>query len=167
MDYQKMVDEQARVMNVASMPVREDDRGSAATDLSTIFINPKFAAKIAGTSGENGVRFVLAHELGHARGGARGGHEGEYAADRWAAQSVARLGIGFDAIKGVMSHLNLHDTKSHPAAGARAAQAQDEWTSSVRLYAPRIGKRRGLNGATIPRPDVKNARPPRLQPRSR
>lgn len=161
MDYQKIVEEQARAMNVTACPVQEQGFGSAATDLSTIYINPRFADKIYGTSGLNGIRFVLAHELGHARGGARGGHEGEHLADRWAAQSVARVGVGFDAISGVMSHLNQQATKSHPGAGERASAAQSAWSEAIAIRAPQIGTRRDLNGEEVPRPLVKAAKPPR------
>jgi hypothetical protein len=137
MDYQRLVDEMAAAMNVSSVPVQEQSHGSAATDLSTIFINPKFAASVESKSGVNGIRFVLAHELGHARGGARGGHEGEYAADRWAAQSIARLGLSSDPIHGVMSTLNSKSTATHPAGSDRASAAQSAWEEASRpLVAP-------------------------------
>ncbi|MCC6994149.1 MAG: hypothetical protein IT370_05925 [Deltaproteobacteria bacterium] len=132
-DYQKMVDEQAAVMGVMPCPVKLDDKGSAATDRKSIFINPSFASKVAATAGVNGIRFVLAHELGHARGGADGGHSGEFAADQWATQSLVRAGIGAEPIEGVMSMLPASDSKSHPGANARADRAVKEWHSMTGL----------------------------------
>jgi hypothetical protein len=131
MDYQSLVNEQAASMGVSPLPVEEQSFGSAATDLSKIFINPSFAERVHSTSGLDGLRFVLAHELGHARGNAGGGHSGEHAADRWAAQSVAKMGVGFEAITGVMGHLNQAATDSHPGAGDRVNQARDAYAQSV------------------------------------
>jgi hypothetical protein len=131
MDYQSLVNEQAASMGVSPLPVEEQNFGSAATDLSKIFINPSFAERVHSTSGIDGLRFVLAHELGHARGSAGGGHSGEHAADRWAAQSVAKMGVSFEAITGVMSHLNQSATDSHPGAGDRVTQARDAYTQSL------------------------------------
>ena len=76
-DLQRLVDEQARVMGVQSMPVKTENKGSAATDRVNIFVNPSFASSVMSSAGSNGMRFVLAHELAHARAGCPGGHSGE------------------------------------------------------------------------------------------
>lgn len=167
MDYQKLVDEQAAAMNVSTVPVKEQPFGNAATDKSTIFINSKFAAKIYSSSGVNGVRFVLAHELGHARGGAGGGHAGEYAADRWAAESVANKGIGHDAITGVMSNLNKEATETHPAAADRAAAAQSAWMQAVDMSPPKTGFTRAASGESVAKPVIKIAKPKKERYRAR
>lgn len=128
--YQKLVDEQAAVMGVQPLPVVTENEGSAATDMSHLFINPSFASELHQSSGEAGLRFVVAHELGHARGGAGGGHEGELSADRWAAHSLVHAGLGPEAIDGVMAKLDSTPTESHPGPAQRQSHARAAWAAA-------------------------------------
>lgn len=125
---QDMLNEVAGAMGVAPLPVKTRNKGNAATDGSTIYFNPRFLGKVSASSGEGGVRFVLAHELGHARQGMTGGHAGELAADQFAARSVATLGFGWDAISGVMDQLPSTSSRSHPGSGERSGTARTVWS---------------------------------------
>ena len=153
MNYQQLVDEQANAMGVSSLPVETESTGNAATDLKRIFINPDFASQIHTTAGINGIRFVLAHELGHARapGGAAATHDGELAADRWAAQSIARIGIGLSPAEAVMRSLHPHATETHPGSDTRMGAVQVAWEGESRVEAPKLPRSRPRHRIDKPR----------------
>src|SRR5262249_48665416 len=139
--YQKLVDEQAAVMGVQTLPVEHENEGSAATDLSKLFINPEFAGTLDSGS-PAAMRFVVAHELADDRAGAGDGHEGELQADRWAAHSLVHAGFGPEAIEGVMAHLDNSDSESHPGAQRRLTNARAAWHAANEAQAT---PRRGLD----------------------
>ena len=143
-DLQRLVDEQARVMGVQSMPVKTENKGSAATDRVNIFVNPSFASSVMSSAGSNGMRFVLAHELAHARAGCPGGHSGELAADRWATRSLVRAGIDMEPVDKVMAMLHGPATKSHPGSTERAENARSEWQARAGVRRPRKPARESL-----------------------
>ncbi len=124
--YQKLLNDQAAAMDVRSLNVTEEDGGNASTDGKQIYLDPTFMQSVRGTAGEGGVRFVLAHELGHTVQGMRGGHAAEIDADRFAARSLARLGIDFGAVSGVMGLLGGADSKTHPSGSKRAQAVRDD-----------------------------------------
>jgi hypothetical protein len=122
--YGKIADEQARLMGAASLPVHEAPVANLETDGQAIWVNPAFASEIESSAGEDGLRFVLAHELGHAHCGMHHcGHHGEFLADEFAARSLALHGGDVAAIAGVFGMLDPHDSASHPASGSRASLA--------------------------------------------
>ena len=133
---QALVDEQAALMGVASVPLHMDEgEDAASTDLESIRLSPKFASHVISVGGEGALRFVIAHELGHARGGAGGGHGGELEADRWAAHSLVHAGVGPEAIEGVMSTLPSESSETHPGAGVRSAHAKSAWAQMTETKA--------------------------------
>lgn len=122
-DLNKIVSEQARILNIRPVPVIEEDTGNASTDGRSVFVNPQFMSKIESSGGEGGLRFVLSHELGHIAAGMGGGPQAELDADQLAARSVAAAGFGQHAIQGVMTHLPGESSETHPGASAREAVA--------------------------------------------
>lgn len=122
-DLNKLVSEQAKIMGIRAAPVVEEDTGNASTDGQSVFVNPQFMSKIENSSGEGGVRFVLAHELSHIAAGMGGGPQAELDADQMAARSVAAAGVNRSAIQSVMTHLPSESSDSHPGSGARETVA--------------------------------------------
>lgn len=124
-DYGRIVDEQASLMKAHTMPVSVGaDVENAETDGHSIYVNPSFMSQVESSAGEDGVRFVLSHELGHAYNGmALGGQSGEFAADSFATRSVALAGGSFESIGAVFGMLGSSDTETHPGSGRRATAA--------------------------------------------
>jgi hypothetical protein len=124
-----LMHEMAGVMGATPLAAKSDNVNCAETDGKTFFYNPEFMARIETAGGEDGVRFVLAHEMGHQVGGMENdGHAGEYMADELATRALAQMGADFDGIAGVfgeLDKLNPHGTETHPAASVRKAQAHN------------------------------------------
>lgn len=125
MNYQQLLSEQAAEMGMTAPAVVLETTGNASTDGRQVYVNPNWMARIEADSGEGGVRFVLAHELGHCADGMSQGHGGELRADQFAARSISRTGFGFDTIEVVGKHLNQEATSSHPASPQRIGQAKE------------------------------------------
>src|SRR5262249_20892669 len=91
-----MMKDAAESMDVAPMTIVSGSHiQNAETDGSTLFYNEEFMSSLAVSAGEDGVRFVVAHELGHQlHGMGNSGHEAEYMADEYAAQHLAQIGGG-------------------------------------------------------------------------
>lgn len=120
-----LVGEAAEDMGAVPLVMRAEDVPYAETDGSSMFYNPSFMSDVENHAGEDGVRFILAHEMGHQVGGMdNGGHGGEFMADEYAARCLARMGASFESIANVFSMLNSPGSETHPASSARASHAE-------------------------------------------
>src|SRR5262249_45057532 len=125
-----MMKDAAESMDVAPMTIVSGSHiQNAETDGSTLFYNEEFMSSLAVSAGEDGVRFVVAHELGHQlHGMGNSGHEAEYMADEYAAKHLAQIGGDVEAISGVMTYLHILSpdaNETHPAPSSRAARANN------------------------------------------
>ena len=127
-DITKLIDETAAHMGAVPMAASAEDVNCAETDGQTLFYNSSFMSQIESVGGEDGVRFVVAHEMGHQVGGMENdGHAGEFMADEYATRCLVEMGADFDSIKGVFGMLhgmNPTGSETHPAASARASKAE-------------------------------------------
>lgn len=99
--------------------------GTAETDGESFFYDAHFMQHIESLAGEDGVRFVVAHEMGHQVGGMHnGGHDGEFMADEFAARAMASMGADFDAIASVFSFLDAPGSETHPSTSSRSSRAR-------------------------------------------
>ncbi len=146
-DLNKIVSEQAKIMNIRAVPVVEEDTGNASTDGKAVYVNPQFMSKIENSAGEGGVRFVLSHELGHIAAGMGGGQQAELDADQMAARSVAAAGVKRSSIQAVMTHLPKESSESHPGAGAREDVALQAFQQEGRYLdeEERVSKKKKLH----------------------
>lgn len=120
----EMMGETVRDMGGTALQFTVDRVENAETDGRTMFYNPSFFSNLEAAAGADGVRFVLAHELGHQVNGMEmGGHAGEFAADEFAVRALARAGAKFSAIASVFSFLGGDATESHPSSSARETRA--------------------------------------------
>lgn len=127
-DISKLINETAAHMGATPMNAESADVNCAETDGHTLFYNTSFMSQIESVGGEDGLRFVVAHELGHQVGGMdNGGHAGEFMADEFATRCLVEMGADFESISGVFGMLhgmNPHGSETHPAAGSRSMRAQ-------------------------------------------
>lgn len=134
MNVTEMMDDAALQLGATPMRIKSDDVTGAETDGSTMFYDPGFMSQVQSAAGEDGVRFIVAHELGHQVGGMYvGGHAGEFMADDYAARALARMGASFSAIESVFSFLNANESKSHPSSSARLSNARKAYMDEPRL----------------------------------
>lgn len=121
-----MMSETATQLGGRPMATREDNVSCAETDGSTLFYSGSFMSALESHAGSDGVRFVVAHELGHQIGGMEiGGHAGEFMADAYAARALAQSGGDFSAIASVFSFLGEDgSSETHPSNGARLERAR-------------------------------------------
>ncbi len=120
----EMMTETTRAMGGTPLALTTDTVENAATDGASLFYNPSFFSQLESAAGDDGVRFVIAHELGHQVNGlSMGGHAGEYAADAFAARALARAGGNFAAISSVFTFLGGEACDSHPSSSSRMSRA--------------------------------------------
>lgn len=126
-----MMSETAKQMGGRPMAVQSDDVSCAETDGSTLFFSSAFMSSLESHAGSDGVRFVVAHELGHQVVGMDvGGHAGEFAADAFAARALAHAGGNFSAIASVFGFLGESDASTHPSNSARVAAARTAYVNA-------------------------------------
>jgi len=127
-DITSLISETAGQMGAVPMAASAEDVNCAETDGQTLFYNSSFMSQIESVGGEDGVRFVVAHEMGHQLGGMdNGGHEGEFMADEYATRCLVQMGADFESISGVFGMLhsmNPTGSETHPAAGSRLHRAE-------------------------------------------
>ena len=134
MNVNEMMDDAAFQLDATPMRIKSDDVSGAETDGSTMYYDPGFLSQVQSAAGDDGVRFIVAHELGHQVGGMYvGGHAGEFMADEYAARAMARMGASFGAIESVFGFLNASESKSHPSSSARLANARRAYLDEPRL----------------------------------
>jgi hypothetical protein len=135
-DITALINETAAHMGARPLGAEACDVNCAETDGHTLFYNSTFMSQIEAAGGEDGVRFVVAHEMGHQLGGMdNGGHGGEFMADEYATRCLVEMGADFESIRGVFGMLhgmNPHGSETHPAAGSRASRAQTIFESERR-----------------------------------
>lgn len=127
-----MMAETANEMGGRALSMRSDDVECAETDGATLFYSHGFMSSLENAAGSDGVRFVVAHELGHQVAGMEiGGHAGEFMADEFAARALARSGGDFSAIASVFSFLpDSGGSESHPSNGSRIARAREAFVNA-------------------------------------
>jgi hypothetical protein len=134
----KMMGEIADKMGVEPLGVTSAEVQNAETDGSTLFFNPSFMSSIEAAAGEDGVRWVFAHELGHQVGGMHVcGHEGEFMADEFATRSLVQMGGSFDSIEQTLNFLHSmspEENETHPAPRSRAAKAASVFQQERKSY---------------------------------
>lgn len=125
---EKLIEEMADDMGATPLRAKDDAVNYAETDGETLFYNAGFMRSIEVAAGEDGLRFVVAHEMGHQLYGmGHGGHEAEFMADEFAARSLARVGGDLGSITSVFNLLNSPSSDSHPASSSRHARAKDAY----------------------------------------
>jgi hypothetical protein len=122
-DITQLAQETAKEMGATPLDVKVDNIGGVETDGRSFFYNPSALEEIGSAAGDDGLRFVVAHELGHQMGGMYvGGQSGEFMADDYAARALARSGGDIQAISGVFSVVD--ESPTHPAPVQRDARAR-------------------------------------------
>ena len=121
-DLDELALETAKEMGATPMDVKTDDIQGVETDGKSLFYNPYTMSRIGTAGGDDGLRFVVAHELGHQVGGMDvGGHKGEFMADDYAARALARAGGDVKGISGVFSVIT--ESPTHPSVRDRESRA--------------------------------------------
>ncbi len=127
-DMKELMRETAETMGAVPLAVTPDNVSCAETDGATFFYSSSFMNEIEAAGGEDGVRFVLAHEMGHQVGGMdNGGHEGEFMADEFATRALAQMGADFESIQGVFAKLEgmrSEESPTHPMPRSRLTRSQ-------------------------------------------
>lgn len=127
----ELMSESAHQLGGTPMAVQVDNVNCAETDGSTLFYNSQFMSDLESAAGTDGIRFVVAHELGHQVGGMeQGGHSAEFMADAFAARALAQSGCQFSAIEKVFSFLGPGVSDSHPSSSSRIAHASTAFTNA-------------------------------------
>jgi hypothetical protein len=127
----ELMSETAHQLGGTPMAVQPDNVNCAETDGSTLFYNTRFMSDLESAAGTDGVRFVIAHELGHQVGGMEvGGHSAEFMADDFATRALAQSGAQFSAIEKVFSFLGPGGSESHPTSSSRISRASAAFTNA-------------------------------------